>query len=63
MQDKLGLSRAVIVSPGGYGRNYPLLADMLAKFPERFRGIALMRDDTPRPSSPGSPGSACAACA
>jgi predicted TIM-barrel fold metal-dependent hydrolase len=47
LQDKLGLSTAVIVSPGGYGRNYSLLADVLAKHPDRFRGIALMRDDTP----------------
>ena len=47
MQDTLGLSTAVIVSPGGYGRNYSLLADVLTKYPERFRGIALLRDDTP----------------
>ena len=47
LQDTLGMSTAVIVSPGGYGRNYSLLADVLAKYPERFRGIALLRDDTP----------------
>jgi predicted TIM-barrel fold metal-dependent hydrolase len=47
LQKKLGLSTAVIVSPGGYGRNYSLLADVLTKYPERFRGIALLRDDTP----------------
>jgi predicted TIM-barrel fold metal-dependent hydrolase len=41
------MSTAVIVSPGGYGRNYSLLADVLTKYPERFRGIALLRDDTP----------------
>jgi 2-pyrone-4,6-dicarboxylate lactonase len=46
LQERLGLSRAVIVSPGGYGRNYQLLADTLARFPDRFRGIALMPDDT-----------------
>jgi 2-pyrone-4,6-dicarboxylate lactonase len=46
LQDRLGLSRSVIVSPGGYGRDYRLLADTLARFPERFRGIALMPDDT-----------------
>ncbi len=44
LQTKLGLSRAVIVSPGGYGRNYQMLADTLARFPDRFRGIALMPD-------------------
>ena len=47
LQDKLGLSTAVIVSPGGYGRNYTLLADVLAKYSNRFRGVALLRDDTP----------------
>jgi predicted TIM-barrel fold metal-dependent hydrolase len=47
LQDKLGMSTAVIVSPGGYGRNYNLLADVLTKYPNRFRGIALLRDDTP----------------
>jgi 2-pyrone-4,6-dicarboxylate lactonase len=47
LQDRLGLSTAVIVSPGGYGRNSALLADTLAQYPERFRGIALMPDDTP----------------
>ena len=46
LQDKLGLSTAVIVSPGGYGRNYQMLADTLARFPDRFRGIALMPEDT-----------------
>jgi 2-pyrone-4,6-dicarboxylate lactonase len=47
LQDTLGMSTAVIVSPGGYGRNYSLLADVLTKYPGRFRGIALLRDDTP----------------
>ena len=45
LQDKLGLSRAVIVSPGGYGKNYKFLADTLERFPDRFRGIALIPDD------------------
>jgi 2-pyrone-4,6-dicarboxylate lactonase len=44
LQNTLGLSRAVIVSPGGYGRNYRMLADTLERFPDRFRGIALMPD-------------------
>jgi 2-pyrone-4,6-dicarboxylate lactonase len=46
LQDVLGLSTAVIVSPGGYSRNYTMLADVLTKYPKRFRGIALMPDDT-----------------
>jgi 2-pyrone-4,6-dicarboxylate lactonase len=47
LQDALRLSTAVIVSPGGYGRDYTMLADTLAKYPKRFRGIALLRDDVP----------------
>ena len=33
LQDTLGLSSAVIVSPGGYGCDYTMLADVLANFP------------------------------
>jgi 2-pyrone-4,6-dicarboxylate lactonase len=47
LQDVLGLSTAVIVSPGGYSRDYTMLADVLTKYPDRFRGIALMPDDAP----------------
>jgi predicted TIM-barrel fold metal-dependent hydrolase len=47
LQDMLGLSTAVIVSPGGYSRDYTMLADVLAKYPGRFRGVALMPDDAP----------------
>jgi predicted TIM-barrel fold metal-dependent hydrolase len=36
LQDKLGLSRAVIVSPGGYGRNYQMLAEL------GVRGLRMM---------------------
>jgi predicted TIM-barrel fold metal-dependent hydrolase len=42
LQDRVGLSRAVIVSGGAYGRNYAVLADALARVPDRFRGVALM---------------------
>ena len=42
LAERLGISRAVIVSPGGYGRNYQMLADTLQRYPDRFRGIALM---------------------
>lgn len=42
---KLGISRAVVVSGGGYGRNYSLLADALAEYPDRYRGVALVPDD------------------
>ena len=40
-----GFRTGVIVSPGGYGKDYSMLADVLAKHPERFRGIALVKDD------------------
>ena len=45
LQKTLGLSTGVIVSPGGYGKDYSMLADVLAKHPQRFRGIALVKDD------------------
>jgi predicted TIM-barrel fold metal-dependent hydrolase len=45
LQQKLGISRAVIVSGGAYGRNPKHLADTLARFPDRFRGVALMPED------------------
>ena len=44
LQDKLGLSTGVIVSPGGYGRN-DAMAELCAQHPKRFRGIAMVRDD------------------
>ena len=47
VQDRLGFSRGVIISPGAYGRDSTLLADVLARYPDRFRGVALMRDDAP----------------
>ena len=45
LQDTLGIARAVIISGGGYGRNPRHLADTLARFPERYRGVALVPDD------------------
>jgi 2-pyrone-4,6-dicarboxylate lactonase len=47
LQERVGLSRAVVVSGGAYGRNYAVLEDALTRFPDRFRGVALMPDDTP----------------
>jgi 2-pyrone-4,6-dicarboxylate lactonase len=46
LQDTLGLSRAVVVSGGAYGRNYAMLEDALTRFPDRFRGIALVPENT-----------------
>ena len=45
LQDTLGISRAVIISGGGYGRNTLHLADTLARFPDRYRGVALVPDE------------------
>ncbi|KLU27173.1 amidohydrolase family protein [Caballeronia mineralivorans] len=39
MQDTLGLARAVLVSGGGYGETYEHLADTLAAYPDRLRGV------------------------
>ena len=36
---------SVIVSGGAYGRNYTHLSDTLTRFPDRFRGVALIPDD------------------
>ncbi len=42
LQEILGLSGAVVVSGGGYGPNPQHLAEVLARFPQRFRGVALL---------------------
>jgi 2-pyrone-4,6-dicarboxylate lactonase len=47
LQDAVGLSRAIVVSGGGYGRTYRHLEDTLTRFPDRFRGVALLPDDMP----------------
>jgi predicted TIM-barrel fold metal-dependent hydrolase len=45
LQDTLGIARAVIVSGGAYGSNPTHLADTLTRFPDRYRGIALVPED------------------
>ena len=45
LQDKLGFSNSVIVSGGAYGRNHTHLSDTLTRFPDRFRGVALIPDE------------------
>ncbi len=45
LQDTLGLAGAIVVSGGGYGRSYAHLAQVLAKYPDRFKGVALLPDD------------------
>lgn len=47
LQDALGLGTAVVVSPGGYSRSYTMLTDVLERYPDRLRGVALLPDDTP----------------
>jgi 2-pyrone-4,6-dicarboxylate lactonase len=61
LQDKLCFARAVIVSGGGYGRNYRLMADTLA--PTAFAASRCCRKTRAPPSLRGSPASACAGCA
>jgi predicted TIM-barrel fold metal-dependent hydrolase len=45
LQQVLGLQRAVIISAGGYGKDYRHLQSVLERFGEHFRGIILPRDD------------------
>ncbi len=45
LQDRLGLSRAVLVQPTALGRDNSLLLDALAAYPDRFRGVAVPSDD------------------
>jgi 2-pyrone-4,6-dicarboxylate lactonase len=46
LQDALGLSHAIIVSGGGYGMDTKHLEDTLRRFPDRFRGVALLPPET-----------------
>lgn len=39
LQDRLGLSKSVVVSGGGYGLDYSHLEDTLTRFPDRFVGV------------------------
>ncbi len=48
MQDTLGLAGAVVVSGGGYGQDTRHLEEILARFPKRFRGVALLPDNVTR---------------
>jgi len=41
MQDALGLARSIIVSGGGYGRDYSYMEATLKKYPSRFIGVIL----------------------
>ena len=63
LQDKLGFANSVIVSGGAYGRNYTHLSDTLTRFPDRFRGVALIPDDLSDAEFVRLAGSGCAACA
>jgi 2-pyrone-4,6-dicarboxylate lactonase len=45
LQEAVGLERGLLVSGGAYGRDYTHLADTLARFPGRLRGIVLPRED------------------
>ena len=45
LQDTLGLAGAVVVSGGGYGQETRHLEEVLERFPDRFRGVALLPND------------------
>jgi predicted TIM-barrel fold metal-dependent hydrolase len=45
LQEALGLQRGVLVSGGGYGRDYTHLVDTLGRYSQRLRGIVLPRED------------------
>jgi predicted TIM-barrel fold metal-dependent hydrolase len=47
LMQRLGLARGVVVSGGAYVRDYRRMADALAAYPQRYRGIALMPEDAP----------------
>jgi 2-pyrone-4,6-dicarboxylate lactonase len=44
---QLGLARAVIVQSACHGHDHAALLDALGRFPDRYRGVALIRPDTP----------------
>lgn len=48
LQDTLGLAGAVVVSGGGYGMSSAHLTEVLAAHPGRFKGVALLGEDTGR---------------
>lgn len=45
LMDRLGLERAVLVQPSIYGTDNGAMVDALARFPARFRGVAVVRPD------------------
>jgi 2-pyrone-4,6-dicarboxylate lactonase len=46
LQKVLGLTMSVIISGGGYGTSYQHLEDVLRRYPDRFRGVALLPPQT-----------------
>ncbi len=47
LHDRLGFSRAVIVQSQGHGFDHRPLLDALARNPNRYRGVALLKPTTP----------------
>ncbi len=47
MADTLGLDRAVLVHPSVYGADHASFEDLLRAEPQRLRGVAVARADTP----------------
>jgi predicted TIM-barrel fold metal-dependent hydrolase len=63
VQQPLGIERAVVVQPTGYGFDNSCTLDALAQFGDAARGIALVRPTCPTPRSRACTRAACAACA
>lgn len=47
LMDTLGLAKCIVVSGGGYGRNYSYMEDVLKRYPDRFVGVILPPDELP----------------
>jgi Predicted metal-dependent hydrolase of the TIM-barrel fold len=45
LMDRLGIACAVLVQPSIYGTDNRAMVDALQRYPQRFRGIAVMADD------------------
>jgi 2-pyrone-4,6-dicarboxylate lactonase len=45
LMDALGIARAVLVQPSIYGTDNAAMVDALTRFPERFRGVAVVAGD------------------
>jgi 2-pyrone-4,6-dicarboxylate lactonase len=47
LMDEVGIARAVLVQPSIYGTDNGAMVDALTRYPDRFRGVAVVRGDVP----------------